>query len=832
MVRRCVLSVLVSVLLGATSFFAQAPVFTPLLIASGSLTTANTNQSGASTCLQTNTACVVIDLGSSGGVSVQITGTWAGTRAFEISSSSPSDTAPTWVAWPMTPSSSVSTVTSTTANGYWTANVAGTMFRVRTTVATSGTSDVKIVAIPARPVSSAGSGSGTGTVESVDVAVPGGFSSSGGPITGTGTITISANGTSGGVPCYTAANTMASSAALGAGLPVVGGGAGACVGAGTRSGNTTAYVTTTGAQTSGDCVKIDANGNHVANGSACGGAGGSPGGSDTQVQFNDSSSFGGDAGLTFNKTTNVLTATGKLISAGLQPTYVTKTANYTLTDTDGTVQGLTNAFTLTLPTAVGIQGRIYVLVNAQTANTITIDGNAAETVCGSGTYALLNTSIIIQSDNANWQCLASLALPLSGLTSGGVIYATSSTGLASSALLAQNGIVNGGGAGTAPFTVAGLVTDGVSKITVGEAGTSAGALIYKNATSGSITYNPPAGALGAITRTLLAANGTEGVITGSITTNNCAKFDASSRLVDAGTTCGGGGGGTVYWAEPQGLRLSAQNNVYNSTSDQTAAGTIYLTPRISGGKGTVTCYNGSALEQQSIAQKSLALTATSGSVYNVYYDCDGAALALGAAWTNTTTPSETLADELGAPVLSSDHTKLYMGVLMASASNVTEDSLAKRYLWNRWNQLERSMRVQDTTDSWTYNSTTLRQARAQATNQVDAVFGELGLSAVVVWVAVSCDVPAVTQGITIAIGIDGTTATTTAAGASYVVEATGTVSGRSGIVKLHTTPAAGRHFYTWLEAAQTTNGNVTFYGDAGGAVGGTVNSGIFGSLWN
>lgn len=37
--------------------------------------------------------------------------------------------------------------------------------------------------------------------------------------------------------------------------------------------------------------------------------GGSPGGSDTQVQFNDSSAFGGDADLTWNKTTNTLAAT-------------------------------------------------------------------------------------------------------------------------------------------------------------------------------------------------------------------------------------------------------------------------------------------------------------------------------------------------------------------------------------------------------------------------------------------------------------------------------------------------------------------------------------------
>ena len=38
-----------------------------------------------------------------------------------------------------------------------------------------------------------------------------------------------------------------------------------------------------------------------------GGGGGTPGGADTQVQFNDSSSFGGDAGLVYNKTTDTLT---------------------------------------------------------------------------------------------------------------------------------------------------------------------------------------------------------------------------------------------------------------------------------------------------------------------------------------------------------------------------------------------------------------------------------------------------------------------------------------------------------------------------------------------
>lgn len=42
------------------------------------------------------------------------------------------------------------------------------------------------------------------------------------------------------------------------------------------------------------------------------GGSGSPGGSDTQVQFNDGGSFGGDAGLVFNKTTNKLTGAGDI----------------------------------------------------------------------------------------------------------------------------------------------------------------------------------------------------------------------------------------------------------------------------------------------------------------------------------------------------------------------------------------------------------------------------------------------------------------------------------------------------------------------------------------
>jgi hypothetical protein len=71
------------------------------------------------------------------------------------------------------------------------------------------------------------------------------------------------------------------------------------------------------------------------------GGGGTPGGTNTQVQFNDSGAFGGDAGLVFNKTTNKLTAGGdvELNDGGTYTTTlqtVTPTANRTISFPDAT----------------------------------------------------------------------------------------------------------------------------------------------------------------------------------------------------------------------------------------------------------------------------------------------------------------------------------------------------------------------------------------------------------------------------------------------------------------------------------------------------------------
>ncbi len=64
------------------------------------------------------------------------------------------------------------------------------------------------------------------------------------------------------------------------------------------------------------------------------------GGSNTQVQFNDAGSIGGNANLTFNKSTSNLTVTGNIIATGTAN--ITGTANVGNVYTSGTITGVGN----------------------------------------------------------------------------------------------------------------------------------------------------------------------------------------------------------------------------------------------------------------------------------------------------------------------------------------------------------------------------------------------------------------------------------------------------------------------------------------------------------
>jgi hypothetical protein len=123
-------------------------------------------------------------------------------------------------------------------------------------------------------------------------------------------------------------------------------------------------------------------------GGGSGGGGGTPGGSDTQIQFNDGGSFGGDAGLTFNKTTDVLTLGGSQVINGgtLNGTLLNMlqtwggTGTYTGIKYDVTDSGPSATASLLMDLQVGGSSRF----NLTKAGTLTFAGNLQ--VSGNGIY--------------------------------------------------------------------------------------------------------------------------------------------------------------------------------------------------------------------------------------------------------------------------------------------------------------------------------------------------------------------------------------------------------------------------------------------------------------
>lgn len=102
-------------------------------------------------------------------------------------------------------------------------------------------------------------------------------------------------------------------------------------------------------------------------------------------------------------------------NVGLAPliSVLAKSANYTLTANDQTVVGSTSggAFTITLPTAVGISGQIFNIIKGDSsANLLTLNTTSSQTI---GKYSATSTKldrqgeiVSVQSDGANWVYLS------------------------------------------------------------------------------------------------------------------------------------------------------------------------------------------------------------------------------------------------------------------------------------------------------------------------------------------------------------------------------------------------------------------------------------------
>jgi hypothetical protein len=122
---------------------------------------------------------------------------------------------------------------------------------------------------------------------------------------------------------------------------------------------------------------------------------------ETSGAYNSVFTFTGATSVTF-PTSGTLATVGAPV---LEP-FTSKTANYTITTADSIILCLTNAFTLTLPTAVGLNGRKFTIKNGNTiasGNNITMATTSAQTVDGgvSGAITPLSSQTFL-SDGSNW----------------------------------------------------------------------------------------------------------------------------------------------------------------------------------------------------------------------------------------------------------------------------------------------------------------------------------------------------------------------------------------------------------------------------------------------
>lgn len=158
---------------------------------------------------------------------------------------------------------------------------------------------------------------------------------------------------------------------------------------------------------------------------------------------------------------------------------------------------------------------------------------------------------------------------------------------------------------------------------------------------------------------------------------------------------------------------------------------------------------------------------------------------------------------------------LYVGTVRTNSSSQVDFQLAavaaggtpgKIYVWNAYHRVDLSTTVGETTDSWTYASSTWRQANNSAGMQVEMVRGLNEDAVRAIYSAFM--LPSATGGSRLGIGVDSTSAysgvTTGAAAAGNALSAPAFYAGLPGIG--YRTIAAIEH---------SAAGTATFYGDIG-----------------
>jgi len=271
----------------------------------------------------------------------------------------------------------------------------------------------------------------------------------------------------------------------------------------------------------------------------------------------------------------------------------------------------------------------------------------------------------------------------------------------------------------------------------------------------------------------------------------------------------------------QDFRMTLTSGTPVTTADVTAATTLYVTPMVG---NRIALYSGLYWKVRTSAQMSIAVPSTTNTMYDLFcYDNAGVPTLEALAWTNDTTRATALAYQDGVLVKSGATTRRYLGSFRTTGvSGQTEDSLAKRYVWNYYHRRVRPMRAQEATDTWSYNTATIRQANASAANQLDYVQG-VAEDAVEARIQANFVQSNAGNYSVVGVGVDSTTSFS----GFY-----GRLDGAGAVVQIHAQykgfPGVGRHVLSWNEWGSASVGTITWRGDNGEPT--ITQSGIYGEI--
>jgi len=360
--------------------------------------------------------------------------------------------------------------------------------------------------------------------------------------------------------------------------------------------------------------------------------------------------------------------------------------------------------------------------------------------------------------------------------------------------------------------------------------------------NGQIQYNN-AGALGGLTDTEVTAR--INVFTGLLSGAAPASGGGTVNYLRADGT----------WAPPtssaavtlpQG-RITLTSGTPITTTDVVGATTIYYTPYY----GTnVVVYNGTVfISAPTGGELSVVLGAnwTTNTNYDWFIGYDGATLRFcsGPAWSSavlrgsgagTTEITQVSGIYLNANSITCRYGNAttftcavqrctYIGTSRTTGAGQMEDSNAKRFIYNTFNQVLRTMLVVEATASWAYSTADYQQANASAANQLAYIAGLVGSPVTANVITVVLNSTATPRIVYAGIGVDSTTingrttSNFTRIGDATLSSAGGPTAQYFGYTQL------GYHYLAWLEKGAGTDTQTWF-----GVSGSDYQTGIYGTL--